>query len=137
MTHYNNDNNEYCWAVNAKTFETMQHNTVSISALLYTRNPYSYSHFEIFICIYSARGEIHQISTNTYRYTTCCAANVYMFTYVFIGTSIVPLTLLFNLFLSNSISMHQSFALSIQVCSDWRMPFSGIHSGDWTAKNRC
>ena len=27
MIHYNNDNNAYCWAVNAKKFETIEHNT--------------------------------------------------------------------------------------------------------------
>ena len=41
-----------------KYFETIQHNTVYISILLCTRNPYSYSHFEIFICMFSVRGEI-------------------------------------------------------------------------------
>ena len=61
-----------------KRFETL-------CTLLYTRNPFSYSHFEIFICMYSVRGEIDQISTNTSRNSTCCAANVYMFVYIFIG----------------------------------------------------
>ena len=37
------------------------------------------------------RGEIDQISTNTLRYTTCCAASVYMFVYILIGAPIVPL----------------------------------------------
>ena len=37
-----------------------------ISTLLRTRNPYSYSHFEIFICIYSVRGEIVQIYIKKY-----------------------------------------------------------------------
>ena len=64
MIHYNNDNNTYCSAVNAQNFETREHNTVYISTFLYTRNLYSYSHLEIFICIYSVRGEIDQISTN-------------------------------------------------------------------------
>ena len=56
-----------------------------ISTVLRTRNLYSYSRLEIFICIYSVRGEIDQISTNTFRYRTCCAANVYMFVYILIG----------------------------------------------------
>ena len=30
--------------------------------------------------------------TNTFRYTTYCAANVYMFVYILIGAPIVPLT---------------------------------------------
>ena len=93
MIHYNNDNNAYCSEVNAHTFETREHNTVYISIFLYTRNLYSYSHLEIFICIYSVRGEIDQISTNTFRYTMCCAPNVYMFVYILIGTPIVPLIL--------------------------------------------
>ena len=92
MTYYNNDNNAYCSAVNAQNFETREHNTVKISTFLYTRNLYSYSHLEIFICIYSVRGEIDQISTNTFRYTTCCLANVYMFVYILIGACTVPLT---------------------------------------------
>ena len=93
MIHYNNDNNAYCRAVNAQKFETIEHNTVLISTLLYTRNPYSYSHFEIFICICSIRGEIDQISINrpTCRYITCCAANVYIFVYILIGTLIAPI----------------------------------------------
>ena len=86
MIHYNNDHNAYCWAVNGQNFKTMQHNTVWISTLLCTRNPYSYSHFEIFICIYSVIGEIDQISTNTCAYTTCCAANIHLFVYMLIGT---------------------------------------------------
>ena len=44
----------------------------------------SYSHLEIFICIYSVRGEIDQIATNTFSYTTCCTANVYMFVYILV-----------------------------------------------------
>ena len=92
MIHYNSDNNAYCSAVNAQNFETREHtNTVQISTFLHTRNLYSYSHLEIFICIYSVRGEIDQISTNTFRYTICCAANVYMFIYILIGAPIVPL----------------------------------------------
>ena len=38
------------------------------------------------------RGEIDQISTNTYKYTTCCAANIYIFIYILIGAHIAPLT---------------------------------------------
>ena len=52
---------------------------------------YSYSHLEIFICIYSIRGEIAQISTNTFRYTMCSAPNVYMFVYILIIAPTVPL----------------------------------------------
>ena len=85
MIHYKNDNNACCSAVNAQNFETREHNTVQISTFLHTRNLYSYSHLEIFICIFSVRGEIDQISTNTLRYTTCCAAKVYMFVYILIA----------------------------------------------------
>ena len=92
MIHYNNDNNAYCSAVNAQKFSTREHNTVYISTFVYTKNLYFYSHLEIFICIFSVRGEIDQISTNTFRYTTCCSANVYMFVYILIGPHIVPLT---------------------------------------------
>ena len=49
------------------------------------------SHFEIFIRIYSVRNKIDQITTNTSRYTTCCAANEYIFVYILIGRPIVPL----------------------------------------------
>ena len=62
-----------------------------ISTSLYTRNLYSYSHFEILICIYSVRSEIDQISTNTFRYTICSAPNVYIFVYILIETRIAPL----------------------------------------------
>ena len=91
MIHYNNNNNAYCSAVNAQNFETREHDTVYKSTFLYIRNLYSYSHLETFICIYSVRAEIDQISTNTLRYTNCCAANVYMFVYILIGVPIVPL----------------------------------------------
>ena len=90
MIHYDNNNNAYCSAINAQNYETRQHNTVYISIFLYTRNLYSYSHLEIFIC--SVMCEINQTSTNTFRYTTCCATNVYMFVYILIGAPIVPLT---------------------------------------------
>ena len=90
MIHYNNDNKAYCSAINAQRFESREHNTVLKSTFLHTRNLYSYSHLEIFICIYSVRGEIDQISTNTFRYIICCAPNVYMFVYILIGTPIVP-----------------------------------------------
>ena len=43
------------------------------------------------ICIYSVRGEIDRISTDTFIYSICCAANVYIFVYICIGTPIVPL----------------------------------------------
>ena len=91
MIHYNNNNNAYCSAVNDQNFETRKHNTVPISPFLHTRNLCSYSHFEIFICIYNVRGEIDQILTNTFRYTMCSAPNVYMFVYTLIGAHIVPL----------------------------------------------
>ena len=45
----------------------------------------------MFICIYSVRDDIDQISTNTLRYTMCCAPIVYMFVYILIGAHIVPL----------------------------------------------
>ena len=53
---------------------------ILIYIFLYTRNLYN-SHLEIFIFIYSVRGEIDQLSTNAFRYTMCCAPNVYMFVY--------------------------------------------------------
>ena len=89
MIHYTNDNNAYCSAAYAQTSETKD--TVSTGIFLYTRNPYSYSHLEIFICIYSVRGEIDQISANTFRYTMWGAPNVYMFVYILIGAPNVPL----------------------------------------------
>ena len=60
--------------------------------LLYTRNPYSYSHFETVICNYSVRGDIDLMSTNTSSYTICRAPNVYTFVYILIETRIAPLT---------------------------------------------
>ena len=93
MIHYNRNNNAYCRAVNAETFQTIEHNPVWISILLYTRNPYSYSHFEIVICIYSVRGDIDQMSTNTSSYTICSAPNVYIFVYILIETRIAPLSI--------------------------------------------
>ena len=63
---------------------------ILIYIFLYTRNLYSYSHLEIFIFIYSVRGEIDQLSTNTFRYTMCCAPNVYIFVYILIGAPMVP-----------------------------------------------
>ena len=92
MIHYNSNNNAYCRAVNAETFQTIEHNPVCISILLCTRNPYSYSHFEIVICIYLVRGDIGQMSTNTSRYTICSTLNVYIFVYILIETRIAPLT---------------------------------------------
>ena len=65
MIYHNNDNNAYCSAVNTQNRETRENNTIQISTFVYTRKVYSYSHLEIFICIYSVRGEINQISTNT------------------------------------------------------------------------
>ena len=94
MIHYNSDNNAYCSAVNDQMFKTTEHNIVKISTSLHTRNLCSYSHLEIFICIYmyKVRGEIDQISTNTFRFTMCSAPNIYMFVYTLIGAQIVLLT---------------------------------------------
>ena len=111
MIHFNNDNNAYCSAVNAQnlrqdsiiqykqvhsyTRAKQLYNCLPLHHVcFYTRNLYFYSHLEIFICIYSVRGETDQISTNTFRYTTFCAANVYMFVYILIGAHIVPLRFL-------------------------------------------
>ena len=91
MIHYNNDNNAYCSAVNAQNVETREHDTVYLTTFLSTRNLFSYSHLEIFVCIYSVRGEIDQMSTNIFRCTTYCAANVYIFVYILTGAPIVPL----------------------------------------------
>ena len=91
MIHYNSNNNAYCRAVNAETFQTIKHNPVWISILLYRRNPYSYSYFEKVICIYSVRGDIDQISANTSSYAICSAPNVYIFVYILIETRIAPL----------------------------------------------
>ena len=91
MIHYNSNNHAYCRAVNVEMFQTIKHNPVCISILLCTRNPYSFSHFEIVICIYSVRGGIEQMSTNTSRYTICSAPNVYILVYILIETRIAPL----------------------------------------------
>ena len=48
------------------------------------------------MCIDSVRGDIDQISTNTLRYTMCCAPIVYMFVYILIGAHIVPLKVLYG-----------------------------------------
>ena len=71
MIHHNNDNNAYYSVVNAQNVETREHNTVQICTFLHTRNLYPYSCLEIFIFIYSLRGEIDHISINTFRYTLC------------------------------------------------------------------
>ena len=91
MIHYDRNNNAYCRAVNAETIQTIEHNPVLISLFLYTRNKYSDSHFEIVICIYSVRGDIDQMSTNTSSDTICRAPNVYIFVYILIETRIAPL----------------------------------------------
>ena len=91
MIHYNSNNNAYCRAVNVETFQTIEHNPVWISILLYTRNPYCYSHVEIVICICSVRGDFDQMSTNTSSYTICSAPNVYIFVYILIEIRIAPL----------------------------------------------
>ena len=41
--------------------------------------------------MYIVRGEIDQISTNTSRYTICCAANVCISVYTLIGARVAPL----------------------------------------------
>ena len=109
MIHYNTNNNAYCRAVNAETFQTIEHNPVWISILLHTRNLYSYSHFEIVICIYSVRGDIDQMSTNTSSYTICNAPNVYIFVYILIETRIAPLNMPQNwiIFFLNSLKISQ------------------------------
>ena len=92
IIHYNSKLNAYCRAVNAETFQTIKHNPVWISILLYTRNPYSYLHFEIVVCIYSVRGAIDEMPTNTPSYTICSAPIVYIFVYILIETRIAALT---------------------------------------------
>ena len=87
MIHYNNHNNAYCWAVNAQTFETIEHNTVKITTLLYPRKPYAYIPILKYLSVLILRSEINQISPNPSRYNICCSANVY----IFIGTHLVPL----------------------------------------------
>ena len=67
MIHHNNDNNAYYSVVNAQNVETKEHNTIYISAFLHTRNLYPYSCLEIFIFIYSLRGEINHISINKFK----------------------------------------------------------------------
>ena len=91
VIHYNSNNNAYCRALNAETFQKIEHNTVWISILLCPRNPYSYSHFEIVIGISSVRGDIDQMLTNTSSYTICSAPNVYLFVYILIETRTAPL----------------------------------------------
>ena len=123
MIHYNNYKSIYCWAVNGQTFETIQHDTVLISTLLCTRNPYTHSYFEISVCIYSVRGENDQMSTDTFRYSTCCAANVYIFVYIFIGAPIYILTaenlgVCFSFFLENYLmDFSQTLPFSSLYCS--------------------
>ena len=99
MIHYNSNDNAYCRAVNAETFQTIEHNPVCISILLCTRNPYSYSNFEIVICIDSVRGDIDQMSTNIHSYTIYSAPNVDIFVYILIETRIAPLRSAWNYFL--------------------------------------
>ena len=43
------------------------------------------------ICIYSVRGDIDQMSTNTSSYTICSTPNVYICVYILIETRIAPL----------------------------------------------
>ena len=61
-------------------------------SLVQKKSIYTYSYFELSICIYSVMGENDQMSTNTCRYSTCCAANVYIFVYIFIGAPILLLS---------------------------------------------
>ena len=53
-------------------------------------------------------GEIDQMSTNTSRCSTCCAANVYISVYILIGARIVPLK--HNIPLSTKICLCFSFS---------------------------
>ena len=94
MLCYNNVNNAHCWAVNDESFEKIEHKTVGllIGILLYTRKHIFILDFDIFIYIYSVRGEIYQISTITCKYSTCCAANVYIFVYTLNEDPLVPLS---------------------------------------------
>ena len=116
MIHYNSNNSAYCRAVNAGTFQTIGHNLVWINILLYTRNPYSYSHFEIVICIYSVRGDIDQMSTNTSRYTICSAPFVYIFVYILIETPIAPLSV--------SISKPKHSYMTTSKYSNWSLKYN-------------
>ena len=43
--------------------------------------------------MYSVRGDIDQMSTNTSSYTISSAPNVYIFVYILIETRIAPLTI--------------------------------------------
>ena len=81
-----------------------------MSILLYTRNPYSCSHFEIVICIYSVMGDIDHMSTNTCSYTICSAPNGYIFVYILFETRIAPLMgqNVCSLDANNLLSMHVS-----------------------------
>ena len=59
----------HCSAINAQNFQTREHKYSMNNYILKHKKPFSYSHSEIIICIYSVRGEIDQISTNPSRYT--------------------------------------------------------------------
>ena len=51
----------------------------------------------MFICIYSVRREIDQVSTKTSRYSTCYAVNIYIFVYIFIEAPLIPIVYISNL----------------------------------------
>ena len=81
MIDYNNVNNAHYAAINGQNLRQY---------IIWHRLVLSYTHenhilifdFDIFIYIYSVRGEIVQISANTFGYGICCAANVYIFVYI-------------------------------------------------------
>ena len=60
------------------------------------------------------------MSTNTFRYTTCCAANVYMFVYILIGAPIVHL-IMFCVGRDTKFTLPQTFLidLMLMVCENF------------------
>ena len=71
-------------------------------------------------------GEIDQISTNTSRYSTCCAVNVYIFVYIFIGTPIVHL----NKYVLNVFIDIQTSEKLIQMDTDKMMTYGTFTMDD-------
>ena len=86
MIHYNRNNNAYCRAVNAETYQTIERNPVRISILFIHKKPIILFTFKIVICIDSVRRDIGQMSTNTSSYIICSAPNVYILVYILIET---------------------------------------------------